>query len=92
MIEENGFDHGLEEIDQIIVTPDVGQFVSQDRIELIGSEAHENGSGNQDRGAQPADKGRHFHQRRFQQPHGNHYLHSRQEAAKSFQAARILDG
>ncbi len=55
VVEEEGFDEGLQEIDEIIVAANVGEFVGEDGLELRGGKTGEEGCGEKDERAEEAD-------------------------------------
>ena len=68
VIEQQRFDDGLEEIDDVVVTPDVGELVREDGFHLVRREAGHGAGRQQHDRLQPADDGRHCNARRLQQP------------------------
>jgi hypothetical protein len=53
--EEEGFDHGLEDVPEIVGATDVGEFVGEDSFKLIGGESSKSARGQQDEWAHHAD-------------------------------------
>lgn len=56
VVEEEGFDDGLEEVDEVVVSSDVGEFMREDGGELRRGEADDRGSGEEDDGPKPTDE------------------------------------
>src|SRR5439155_16820179 len=48
MEEEEGFDHGLEDVPEVVGAADVGELVGEDGFELLGGEDGEGGGREQD--------------------------------------------
>ena len=53
----------------MIVTPDMGEFVGEDQLELLRCEAAQAAGRDQNHGPEPADHHRHLDQRGFEQEH-----------------------
>ena len=69
MVEEQGLHKGLEQVQQIVVAPDVGQLVGQERLQLVRAEAGEGAGRNQHRGPEPSHHRGHGHPGGTQEPH-----------------------
>ena len=54
MEEEEGLDHGLEDVPEIVGAANVGEFVGEDGFELVGGESSESAGGQQDERAHHA--------------------------------------
>src|ERR1700733_13896029 len=63
VVEEQSFDDGLEDADEVVVAADVGELVGEDGFDLGGREAGEASEGHEDDGAEPADDGGDLDQR-----------------------------
>jgi hypothetical protein len=50
MVEEECFDGGLDEVDEVVVSPDVGEFVEDDGFDLVFGEMGECACGYEDDG------------------------------------------
>src|SRR6185437_10942041 len=70
VIEQQGFHHGLQNADEVVVAADVGKFVAEDRLELIGREAREAACRQKHSGAKPADDCGDLDTRRIQKEDG----------------------
>ncbi len=57
MVKEGGFHERLKEIHQIVVAADVGDFVSEKGVDVVGGEADDGGSGKENDRAQHAESG-----------------------------------
>ena len=66
MKEEHGFNADLKQINQIVMPPDVGQLVGEQRLELPQSQTSQTLSWDQPGGPEPADHGGNFDTRREQ--------------------------
>ena len=69
MIEEQRLDQALQQIHEVIVTPDVRQLVRENRLDLPRAESGQGAGREQDQRMEPADRGRHLDQRGAHQPH-----------------------
>ena len=70
VIKQEGLDPDLDEVDQIVVPPDVRELVGQECIDLRSREPGERTGGQENDRPQPADDRRDFDERRFDQPNG----------------------
>ena len=66
VIEEQRLDERLQEIDQIVVAPDVRELVRQNRLELLGRQAGQRARRHQHDRLDPADDGRNVNAGRFE--------------------------
>ncbi|HEY9010976.1 MAG TPA: hypothetical protein VIN06_08145, partial [Devosia sp.] len=57
MVEEERLDDELEEVDEVIVAADVGEFVDEDRLDLVGRQRGEEGGGDDEHRFPPAEDG-----------------------------------
>ena len=83
MIKEQGFDHHLQAVDDVIVSLDVGQLVRQDRLELLRREARARLGRQQDDRLEPADDRRDLGQSRLQQSDRPRLIRSRPARSSS---------
>ena len=58
VIEEEGFHDDLEDVDEIVVAADVGEFMGEDGFELIRGKARKDGGRDEDDGLEPAEEER----------------------------------
>ena len=65
VVEQEGLGQRLGNIDDVVVPPDVGQLVCQDRFDLRRTQVGERRNREQDDGLQPADGGRRLDERGF---------------------------
>ena len=70
MIKEQGFDDGLGEVNQPVVSFDMRQLVGQDQFDLGRVEARNRGNGQQDDGPKTTDNRRDLNQCRLGKPNG----------------------
>src|SRR5258706_16149356 len=70
MVEEQGFDNGLQDADEIVVAADMRDLVGEDGFDLGGRQTAETTERNEDNGAQPADDGRDLDEGRVKEPDG----------------------
>ena len=63
MVKEQRLHHGLQQIDDEIVTADVRQLVGQDHLDLFRGQPGERGDGEEDDGTHPPDDRWYFHRR-----------------------------
>jgi hypothetical protein len=68
--EEECLDEILQEIDEVIVPADVGEFMGEDGFQLRGGEAGENACGHEHHGRKPADDRRRSEGGRNEKAHG----------------------
>jgi hypothetical protein len=69
MEEQQALGDGLEQVQQVVVAANVGEFVNENRFHLSGREAGEESDGRQDGRAQIAQDHRHIGKTGFQQDH-----------------------
>src|ERR1700722_10989607 len=70
MVEEEGFDDGLQDADEIVAAADMGELVGKDSFDLVGRQTAETTERDEDDGAQPADDRRDLHQGGVKEPDG----------------------
>src|SRR2546429_5685529 len=70
VVEQQGLDHRLDEVDEIVVSPHVGQLVREQRVELQRGESRQRACRKEDHRAQPPHDGGHLHHGRLQHAHG----------------------
>jgi hypothetical protein len=70
MVEEQRLHRRLQQVHEVVAAADVRELVGEHELELRGGEADERARGNQDDRTQPAQRGRHLHQSRLEEPHG----------------------
>ena len=63
VVEEQRLDRALEQVDQIVVPPNVRQLVRKDRVELRRREPRQHAGRNDNRRTDPADERRHVDER-----------------------------
>jgi hypothetical protein len=63
VVEEQGFDAGLQQVDEIVVPPDVRELVRQKGFELRGRQPGQGRRGQQHDGLEPSHHHRHRHER-----------------------------
>ena len=83
MVEEQSLHRGLQQADQGVVAPDVGQLVREHGLELPGAQAGQGRDGQQDRRPQPAHDGGHLDQRGLQHADGTAHAHARAEGGQA---------
>src|SRR4029453_6851377 len=71
MIEEQDFDDGLQDVDEIVGAPDVRELVRQNRLEVRRREARKRAQWKDDRRPEPPDDRRYVDERGVQQLHGS---------------------
>jgi hypothetical protein len=57
VVEEESFDRDLQEVDEIVMAADVGEFVGEDGLELGDGQLADEGGGEEDDGMEIADDG-----------------------------------
>jgi hypothetical protein len=70
MVEEQGFDNGLQDADEIVVAADMGELVGEDGFNLDGRQTAETTQRNENNGTQPADHGGDLDERGLKEPDG----------------------
>ena len=60
VIEKKRFHDGLNQVDDEVVPPDMGELVRQNHLDLLRGQARETGDRKEDDGTKPADDRRHF--------------------------------
>ncbi len=70
MVEEQGFDNGLENANKVVVATDMGELMGKNGFHLSGRETAETTERNEDDGAQPADNRRYLHEGGVEKPDG----------------------
>ena len=69
VIEQQRLDDGLQEVDDVVVTPDMCQLVRDERFDLRRRQAGERGGRQQDNRLHPADHHRNGDRGRFEDAH-----------------------
>src|ERR1041384_491069 len=90
MIEKQGLDAGLHEIDEIIVPANVSELVGEQRFPLCSAESSERARGQKDHRPQPTDDRRYFYQCRLAQANRPRNAKPMREPGKLF--LPMLDG
>ncbi len=83
VIKQQGFGNALQNVDQIIVPPDMRQLMQQQRLQMLRRKTAERSDRHQHHGTQPADHGRHLHQRGDQQSNRTIEANARAEFSES---------
>ena len=89
MVEQQSLDDDLQEIDQVIVAADMGQFVGEDCFELCRRKTREDGCGNKDYRTQPSQYERSFDEDRLHQTHRAAQVHSTHQTGKQLMSGRV---
>jgi hypothetical protein len=66
MVKEQALGHPLQNVHQVVVPPDMRQFVRQQRLYLLGCEPRQHAQRGENHGAKPADDQRSVHSIRGQ--------------------------
>jgi len=70
VVEQQRLDRRLQQIHEVVVPPDMRQLVGEQRVELQGRQPDQGARRQQDHRTQPADHGRHLHDRGLEHADG----------------------